>query len=871
VIGVQEYIKTRSFNNKTIYGATVKRIIFAALFSVLVIAGVALSEYFPDVIVTSPDGIWTDTRAYATIDAAITAVGANVRDIYVVRQEATTTLTIPNNANLSFFNTGSIANSGQLTIETTSIRAPPNRQIFTGTGNIDFATGSILNSGWFSNIETAFALTTNDTITLIISQPATITASYSPGDNVVLKWESPGNILTINAAVVCGNLKLIEAGNYQLFTGAGDFDFLDGTRLKLCWFQRLRSVTTYVESEEVTLVVSGTNIVDLTETVDANIILDMDSESGIFSDNGGAIDLTINGAFIAKPRQVFIWTGSGDVIMTSAQIKHGYGEWWGIDGTADEVQINQALTACRRVQLLEYDYAAAAAITAVSDGMLRGVEDQTTITQGADGNAITISNVSNFILESIKFDGQSAARANSVPVRIGGTTSATTSNIHLNYLTVHDGDVYAISILAGSAETITDVFANGTRIDTACSAMAISISGYSTGGGSASTTRNVRFTDTVISSVTGGGCSINGRSITYSGNVVDSIHFDGYRCNTPGGIGWGANEGATNCTLKKFYINDPTGNGVSIESCWGYTVSDGEILNAGSRGIRLFNTGTGGTEQDAAKNGLIQRVLVKDSGDDGIEIRGGVAVTNPAKHITVRDCQVTGSTEHGIEIEKAEKCRIVNNDIWDNGGAGNAKRGISCSAGATLPQDANLIIGNNVYGSDQDYGIYVLDDDGYWTIRDNFCFDNAVQDFITNDAGAHAIISERITAYFGTIAAGTDDERPIFTAPGINGTYITKCYLVNASNITQNDTDYETFTLNDKAADGNSTNVIASGTTKSTGGVAVLDFDEMEWDAVLNATHRVLANGDVVTFAKTHSGTGQGTDEMIVIVDYVNY
>ena len=113
-----------------------KKIIFSALFAILVVAGVAFSEFFPDIIVTSPNGAWTDTRAYATIDAAITAIGANVRDLYIIEQEVTAALTIPANAHLHFLGSGSIANAGQLAINTTNITAG-DRQIFTGAGDID--------------------------------------------------------------------------------------------------------------------------------------------------------------------------------------------------------------------------------------------------------------------------------------------------------------------------------------------------------------------------------------------------------------------------------------------------------------------------------------------------------------------------------------------------------------------------------------------------------------------------------------------------------------------------------------------------------------------------------------------------------------
>ena len=276
------------------------------------------AEFFRDVIVTSPNGIWTDSRAYTTLQDAINVVGADEREIIIAKQEVCTTLTIPSNVRLKFTRGGSIANSGNLTINTKDIDAG-NYQIFTGVGNIDFAAGAIVKSGWFPNVESAFALTTNDTVTLVISKPQSITASYSPGDDVTLKWEAPGNILSVNAGVVVGNLKNIEAGDYQLFAGDGDFDFLDGAQLKLSWFRRLRSVLNWVENEKVTIHITEPSTVSYTNIVDSNESLRI-YNGGILNLNGG-VTLTINSQPIAGPYQIF----SGGTIAFG--IKHIYVKW----------------------------------------------------------------------------------------------------------------------------------------------------------------------------------------------------------------------------------------------------------------------------------------------------------------------------------------------------------------------------------------------------------------------------------------------------------------------------------------------------------------------------------------------------------------
>lgn len=303
-----------------------KKIVASIIFSLLVVAGVSFSEYFPDVIVTSPNGIWTDTRAYTTLNAAVTAVGANNRSIYILRQETVTTLTIPDNVDLYFFGRGAIANSGQLTINTKNISAP-NWQIFKGAGNIDFASGTILKTGWFANVESAFALTTNDTVTLIVSKPQTITASFSPGNNVHLKWDAPGNILTINAGVTVGNIKNVEAGRFQILSGAGNLDFLDGAILNLKWFPHLRNVISWASTtDDITLVVSDASSIDYSDTVPPNIKLRFEKGGNMTVQVG--VTLTVDTYIEADPYQViFIKFGT---ILVSTPV---YATWFGADHT----------------------------------------------------------------------------------------------------------------------------------------------------------------------------------------------------------------------------------------------------------------------------------------------------------------------------------------------------------------------------------------------------------------------------------------------------------------------------------------------------------------------------------------------------------
>lgn len=119
--------------------------------------------------------------------------------------------------------------------------------------------------------------------------------------------------------------------------------------------------------------------------------------------------------------------------------------------------------------------------------------------------------------------------------------------------------------------------------------------------------------------------------------------------------------------------------------------------------------------------------------------------------------------------------------------------------------------------------------------------------------------------YFGTVAAGSSDEKPVFIAP--HPCQIVAASVANASAIALHATEYLTLILTDKGGDGTASNEIGKIETK-TGGQAFAAFDEVAFQT-LDATHRVLAEGDVVSLNKVSSGSsGRATDELIVKIEY---
>lgn len=292
-----------------------KKFILTLLLVFLVAFPSFAQQYVSDIIMTGTGGIWTDERSYSTLADALTALGSSHQTLLISEEVPCTTATINANTKLKFVKTGAIANTGQLTINTRDIIAE-DRQIFTGTGDIDFAEGSVVRSAWFGDIVDAFDLTNDDYVTLVVSKQDHIIADCAVGNDVTLKWESPRNRIIADSGFTLSNIKNIEAGDYQLFAGAGDFDFLDGAKLKLSWFNRLRSVLTWVEDELVTIVISGDNTVSYSQTSTTNEILDFNSMNGRFTVSPGVVLTIYSPENVLAGLRQYIFAGTGTIQFT---------------------------------------------------------------------------------------------------------------------------------------------------------------------------------------------------------------------------------------------------------------------------------------------------------------------------------------------------------------------------------------------------------------------------------------------------------------------------------------------------------------------------------------------------------------------------
>jgi len=362
-------------------------VIFAVVFCLA-----ASATFFPDIIVTSPDGIWTDTRAYTNLSTALTAIGANERDVYIVREETVTTLVIPANVRLHFLKSGAIANSNTLTINTRNIHA--DHQIFTGAGAVNFTSGSEVRTRWFEDFETAIIQTSNDIVTLTVDTVDTLLNSAAVGDNVLLKWNA-SNLITIAAGQTLSNIGDISAPDIRLFVVSGSVAFKTPSPLvavRACWFGTSLTTLGIADSaaaaaEKQLIITPGSWVIDDNVTFTSTVVKVLQNADLQIATTK---TLTFAGSLDAGPYQIFSCAGTGKVVLT----EEVYPEWWGAVGdgiTDDTATIAAAMSSGASVVDL------ASRTYLVATGSLNLVDGQIIEGQGSTNTVIKNKSATGFV------------------------------------------------------------------------------------------------------------------------------------------------------------------------------------------------------------------------------------------------------------------------------------------------------------------------------------------------------------------------------------------------------------------------------------------------------------------------------------------
>jgi len=245
--------------------------------------------------------------------------------------------------------------------------------------------------------------------------------------------------------------------------------------------------------------------------------------------------------------------------------------------------------------------------------------------------------------------------------------------------------------------------------------------------------------------------------------------------------------------------------------------------------VRIGNmTGIALTDEDAAGKTVVNtgpfvaKFAVKDTGGTGIAIGAPIWYHDDAT--PALDNVSTGGYYYGIALEAISANQTATIQVYHDcapGGAG--------TLGAGSISTANLAAGAATVAK------------------------------LSATANSRAIIVP-----LGAVAATTS--QVAFVAPTAGSLNAAKIVTKNA--VVANDTNYWTFVLTDKGAAGTGTDKIVEKTTKAAGGSALVAYKALDL-GTLDATHKVLAAGDVVLFTATKSGDATALAEAALALEFL--
>jgi predicted RecA/RadA family phage recombinase len=142
--------------------------------------------------------------------------------------------------------------------------------------------------------------------------------------------------------------------------------------------------------------------------------------------------------------------------------------------------------------------------------------------------------------------------------------------------------------------------------------------------------------------------------------------------------------------------------------------------------------------------------------------------------------------------------------------------------------------------------------------------ENLAEGAATADKLSIAANSRPIIVPLGTVSATTS--QVAFVAPTAGSLNAAK--IVTKDAVAANDTNYWTFTLTDKGANGTGTDKIVEKTTKATGGSGLAAYTPLSL-GTLDEAHKVLAAGDVVLFTATATGSATNLAEAALMLEFL--
>jgi len=598
--------------------------------------------------------------------------------------------------------------------------------------------------------------------------------------------------------------------------------------------------------------VIGTYTVSADKTLPSDIFLDIPVGAIYSIASGKTLTIYSPDNIKAHPSQQ-IFSGSGTIAFTVKGV--AYAEWWGIDGTSDDVQINAGLTAAGHIQLLEKTYDARAQISAVSNGSLKGKGNATKIDNtnmvGSGKFSLAINNVSNFTARDFYIDAQSANAAgtvndNGIGIQIyGGATKILLKNIYL-----FDPDYIGIYIRT-SAEDIT--FENVT-VDTGCNSTQILVGIHTAETGNV---RNINMSNIKLLNgyANGWGAWSPGTGTTENINV-SNLTVRNF-ATTVQGYGIFGTTDAKDVNIDNFIVDTSTGvgsHGIHSEAIESWNMTNGHIFDIEATAANGMNISGDAKNsnfsniiiKDCANRGVLVFDTANDNNFDNITVNGSASaflmggVRNTFTNIKAID-PTFGGTGDAISIQYSAEDLILNGYQITATGAGTTGAGLLFSA---LDMTSATVKNGRITGTITT------------PVKGN-----------TGKVKAETA-SVRVSE---NVAAGDVYSRIVLALPPTQNYYIVSVYLSFTADITQNDTNYNTYTLRKiDSTGGSAVNITTAVTTKITAGTDFNDNAPVEL-AVANHPNANVAGGYSVELTKAVTGAGQAEVGGLLTINYVTY
>lgn len=599
---------------------------------------------------------------------------------------------------------------------------------------------------------------------------------------------------------------------------------------------------------------STTYTFSTTEVIDSNITCVI--QPGAILSISTGVTLTIYSPEhlkLGKRQYAFACTGTGAVAFSKAGVV--YSDRWGENttpGTTDmtaEVQaaIDSVTTNAGIVQLAPETYACDK-ISMKSNVCLVGSGWNTIIDAtptNADTAQIECDGIANAQIRNLKLDGQSASgTVNKATCGIlikGGSTEIIVENVF-----IYDAYYIPLHVRTSASDiTIDNVVIHEGGLSTG---MLIGIYTAETGN-----VRNINVSNLTVRNMYGNGIGVwsPGTGETENVNITNLV----IRSVGEGAAGHAivGSTDAKNVQISNFVIDTTAnnGHGMQLEAIDTWEVSNGSIKDVvGGYGINA----TGDVKRSNFSN-----ITIVGCATRGLLV-GTTANDNNFSNITV-DGSGNGAIIGGVR-NSVVNCKFIDDTF---GGDGD---------GVIIQYDAEDLIfansqicatGAGTTGSGVVFG----------TIVSVTMKNNRVTGTITTPVkgGGSKVTAETISVSLPSEDYANNEayEVPILMLPATQNYYLISAYLTFGANITQDDTDYNTYTIKKRDSAGNNVVSVTTGiTTKIAGGSAFNDFVAISLP-IANQAYANVAGGYGISLAKAVAGVGQAEADGLLTINYVTY